>query len=68
MYSTIPIHWNIKSAPASPGRSHVGAAFYVFSFLAKYYPKLGAANRSPPVISISRQAQKNVAGVTLEYF
>jgi hypothetical protein len=33
MYSTIPIHWNIKSAPASPGRSHVGPAFYVFSFL-----------------------------------
>ncbi len=34
MYSTIPIHWNIKSAPASPGRSRVGPAFYVFSFLA----------------------------------
>ncbi len=33
MYSTIPIHWNIKSAPASPGRSRVGPAFYVFSFL-----------------------------------
>jgi hypothetical protein len=33
MYSTIPIHWNIKSAPASPGRSQVGPDFYVFSFL-----------------------------------
>jgi hypothetical protein len=33
MYSTIPIHWNIKSAPACPGRSRVGPAFYVFSFL-----------------------------------
>ncbi len=33
MYSTTPIHWNIKSAPASPGRSRVGPAFYVFSFL-----------------------------------
>ncbi len=33
MYSTIPIHWNIKSAPARPGRSRVGPAFYVFSFL-----------------------------------
>ncbi len=25
-YSTIAIHWNIKSAPASPGRSRVGPA------------------------------------------
>jgi hypothetical protein len=33
MYSTIPSNWNIKSAPASPGRSRVGPAFYVFSFL-----------------------------------
>ncbi len=33
-YSTIPIHWNIKSAPASPGRSHAGPALYVFSLLA----------------------------------
>ncbi len=33
MYSTIPIYWNIKSAPASPGRSRVGPAFYVSSFL-----------------------------------
>jgi hypothetical protein len=33
MYSTIPIYWNIKAAPASPGRSLVGPAFYVFSFL-----------------------------------
>jgi hypothetical protein len=29
----IPIHWNIKSAPASPGRSRVGPALYVFSLL-----------------------------------
>jgi hypothetical protein len=29
MYSTIPVHWNIKSAPASPGRSHVGPALYL---------------------------------------
>jgi hypothetical protein len=33
MYSNIPIHWNIKSAPASPGGSRVGPALYVFSFL-----------------------------------
>ncbi len=33
MYSTIPIHWNIKSAPVSPGRSRVGPALYVFSLL-----------------------------------
>ncbi len=33
MYSSIPIHWNIKSAPANSGRSRVGPAFYVFSFL-----------------------------------
>jgi hypothetical protein len=35
MYSTIPIHWNIKSAPASPGKSRVGPALYVFSLLDK---------------------------------
>jgi hypothetical protein len=33
MYSIIPIHWNINSAPASPGRSHVGPALYIFSLL-----------------------------------
>jgi hypothetical protein len=33
MYSIIPIHWNIKSAPVSPGRSRVGPALYVFSLL-----------------------------------
>ncbi len=33
MYSTIPIHWNIKSAPASPGRSRAGPALHVFSLL-----------------------------------
>ncbi len=33
MYSAIPIHWNIKSDPASPGRSRVGSALYVFSLL-----------------------------------
>jgi hypothetical protein len=33
MYSTIPIHWNIKSSPASPGRSRVGPVLYVFSLL-----------------------------------
>jgi hypothetical protein len=37
MYSIIPIHRNIKSAPASPGRSRVGPAFYVFSFLASFH-------------------------------
>ncbi len=36
MYSTIPVHWNIKSAPASLGRSRVGPAFYIFSFLNLY--------------------------------
>jgi hypothetical protein len=29
----IPIHWTIKSAPASPGGSRVGPALYVFSLL-----------------------------------
>ncbi len=33
MHSTIPIHWNIKSASASPGRSRVGPALYEFSLL-----------------------------------
>jgi hypothetical protein len=33
MYFTINIHWNFKSAPASPGRSRVGQALYVFSLL-----------------------------------
>jgi hypothetical protein len=33
MYSTIPTHRNIKSAPASPGRSRAGPALYVFSLL-----------------------------------
>jgi hypothetical protein len=33
MYSTIPIHWNLKSAPASPGTSRAGPALYVFSLL-----------------------------------
>jgi hypothetical protein len=28
MYSTIPFHWNIKSAPASPGRSRAGPEVY----------------------------------------
>ncbi len=35
-YSTIPIHWNIKSAPASPGRSRVGPALYVCTYLASW--------------------------------
>jgi hypothetical protein len=33
MYSTIPIHWNIKAAPASPGRSRAGPSLYVYSLL-----------------------------------
>jgi hypothetical protein len=33
MYSTRPIHWNIKSAPASPGRSFAGPALYVCRLL-----------------------------------
>jgi hypothetical protein len=41
MYSTRPIHWNIKSAPASPGRSRVGPAFYVFSFLGAHTTSYG---------------------------
>ncbi len=41
MYSTRPIHWNIKSAPASPGRSCVGPALYIFSLLVRTpYPIL----------------------------
>ncbi len=42
MYSTIPIHWNIKFAPASPGRSRVGPALYVFSLLVPCYSALGS--------------------------
>jgi hypothetical protein len=38
MYSSIPIHWDIKSAPASSGRSRVGSALYVFSLLALDLP------------------------------
>jgi hypothetical protein len=38
MYSTIPIHWNIKSAPASQDRSRAGPALYVFSLLAHDIP------------------------------
>ncbi len=30
---TMPIHWNIKSAPSSPGRSRAGPSLYVFSLL-----------------------------------
>ncbi len=37
MYSTLPIHWNIKSAPASPGRSRAGPSLYVFSLLGYSY-------------------------------
>ncbi len=37
MYSAIPIHWNIKSAPASSGRSRVGPALYVFSLLGLHF-------------------------------
>jgi hypothetical protein len=40
MYSIIPIHWNIKSAPASPGRSRAGPSLYVFSLLACNIPSL----------------------------
>jgi hypothetical protein len=39
MYSTIPIHWNIKSSPASPGRSRVGPALYVFSLLGRDFTR-----------------------------
>jgi hypothetical protein len=46
MYSTIPIHWNIKSAPANPGRSRVGPALYVFSFLACTHPEGGKQSES----------------------
>ncbi len=37
MYSTMLSHWNIKSLPASPGRSRVGPALYVFSLLVCNY-------------------------------
>ncbi len=49
MYSTIPIHWIIKSAPASPGRGRVGPAFYVFSFLgcAHFVSLIFSSFRSP---------------------
>jgi hypothetical protein len=36
MYSTIPIYWNIISAPASPYRSCVGPSLYVFSLLEEH--------------------------------
>jgi hypothetical protein len=37
MCSIRPIHKNIKSAPARPGRSRVGPALYVFSLLVHTY-------------------------------
>jgi hypothetical protein len=37
MYSIRPVHWNIKSSPASSGRSHGGPAFYIFSLLGDQY-------------------------------
>ncbi len=40
-----PIHWNIKSAPASPGRSRAGPSLYVFSLLDVQYVSLGPAPR-----------------------
>jgi hypothetical protein len=48
MYSIIPIHWNIKSAPASPGRSRVGPALYVFSLLGENIHPMHLV-RKPPV-------------------
>jgi hypothetical protein len=47
-YSTIPIHWNIKSAPASPGRSRVGPALYEYSLLSWSY--LGGPGGGWPVL------------------
>jgi hypothetical protein len=49
MYSRIPIHWNIKSAPAGPGRSRAGSALYVFSLLgvtSTYFFRIRDADRS----------------------
>jgi hypothetical protein len=48
-YSTIPIHWNIKSAPASPGRSRVRPALYIFNLLGVQYEEL---EESLPVLLI----------------
>jgi hypothetical protein len=33
MYSIRPIYWNIKCAPARPGRNRVGPALYIYSLL-----------------------------------
>jgi hypothetical protein len=44
IYSTIPVHWNIKSAPASPGRSRAGPSLYVCSLLGSAYSRLELQN------------------------
>jgi hypothetical protein len=51
MYSTIPIHWNIKSAPASPGRSLAGPALYVFSLL-------GETDAEPEFRDVTRRMKR----------
>ncbi len=43
---TVPIHWNIKSPPASPGRSRVGPALYVFSLLGAFQAAVGRVIQS----------------------
>ena len=57
MYSTIPIHWNIKSAPASPGRSLAGPALYVFSLL-------GETDAEPEFRDITRRLKRYLFGST----
>jgi hypothetical protein len=70
MYSTIPIHWNIKSALASPGRSRVGPALYVFRLLG-YNPRAPLScpdiflyKITPP--AVSRDAAPTHSYTTLE--
>jgi hypothetical protein len=41
VYSIGPIHWNIQSSPASPGRSRFGPALYLFSLLELDISKYG---------------------------
>jgi hypothetical protein len=54
MYSTIPIHWNIKSAPARPGRSRVGPVFCVFSFLGSACPCAQRVYYNPGAFTVHR--------------
>ncbi len=63
MYSTIPIHWDIKSAPASSGRSRVGPALYVFSLLGHTCPHGHHPLTPPPPTRLDLYSSFPTAGL-----